>query len=702
MVPAAKLYLFRPGVRKQNPSRGSVDSIAKVFAVAIFATLTALVLLGLGPEGWADDSTQTQSSGKLTHLSLAQLGSLEVTSVSKLPEEVRRTPAAVFVLTQDDIRRSGATSIPELLRLVPGVEVARRDSNHWSVGIRGFGSQFSRSVLVMIDGRSVYTPLFAGVFWDVQNTPLDDIDRIEVIRGPGGTIWGANAVNGIINIITKQAKDTHGTLATAGGGSLDQGTAGVRYGAGNGRNLDYRIYGQGWVRGAESHSDGHEYDDGHVAQAGFRTDWSRPGRDSLTVQGDLYQGQSGEKVGVGSFIPPAQLVLEGNDFVSGGNLLTRWRREFSGRSGIQLQVYYDRTKRLAPHFGETRDTVDIDFLNHLQLWGRHNLLWGFGARVSPNTFLQKVPTLDFAPHNTDSVYSGFVQDEIQIVEDRLSVTVGTKLERNNYSGVEAQPSVRLLWTPSDKQTFWTAFTRAVRTPSRLDVDLDLKGFLLPAPPLPIYLKIAGNPNFESETLLGTEAGYRSLLSPKLYLDVDWFHNEYDKLSSLGASQITVQTVPITYILLTFPYENGVRGSTDGFEIAPNWQPTNWWQLKGSYSFLHFDLGLRPGAVDTSAVSSYINSSPHHQVVVQSQVNLPRGLEFDQTYRYVSALPGQAVSDYSTADVRLGWRPVRQLELSLVGQNLLQPFHMEFGSDPGPIVGIKRDIYAKLTWSSTSR
>jgi iron complex outermembrane recepter protein len=668
----------------------------------MFATLAVIALLGFAGEGRAGDDSQNQTSGPLTHLSLAQLGDLEVTSVSKLPEEVRRTPAAIFVLTQDDIRRSGATNIPELLRLVPGVEVARRDSEHWSVGIRGFGSQFSRSVLVMIDGRSVYTPLFAGVFWDVQNTPLEDIDRIEVIRGPGGTIWGANAVNGIINIITKSSRDTHGALATAGGGSLDQGTAGFRFGAGNGRSLDYRVYGQGFLRGAESHTDGHKYDEGHMEQIGFRTDWARAGQDSLTVQGDLYQGLSGEKVGVGSFTPPSQRILEAKDDVLGGNVLVHWRREFTGRSGIQLQGYYDRTRRFAPHFGETRNTVDIDFLGHLQLGGRHNLLWGTGARVSPNTFIQKVPTLNFTPHNTDSVYSGFVQDDIQIAEGKFAVTVGTKVERNNYSGVEVQPSVRLLWTPTGAHTFWAAVTRAVRTPSRLDVDLDLKGFLLPGPPVPLYLKIAGNPNFDSEVLLGSEMGYRTLLTPKLYLDAGWFHNEYDKLTSLGAATVSVQAAPITYVLLTFPYQNGVKGSTDGFEIGPNWQPANWWHVKGSYSFLHFDLRLRPGALDTSAVSSYINSSPHHQVVAQSQINLPRAFEFDQTYRYVSALPAQSVGDYSAVDIRLGWRATRRWELSVGGRNLLQPSHLEFGSDPGPIVRVKRDVYGKLTWTTTGR
>lgn len=626
-----------------------------------------------------------------------------MTTASKEPEEIWTTPAAISVLTQEDIRRSGLTSIPELLRLVPGVEVARSDSNHWAVGIRGFGGQFSRSVLVLIDGRSVYTPLFAGVYWDIQNLMLEDVERIEVIRGPGGTIWGANAVNGVINIITKKAKDTHGTLASLGGGNMDQGTGAYRYGGENGSKFDYRLYAMGFVRGAEYHSDHDLYDNWRDGQLGFRADWTNGDRDSFTAQGDIYKGASGEKVGIATFAPPEQTWLQGDDAVSGGNLLLSWKRDLRDGSDVQVQAYYDRTSRFAPHYGEVRDTFDIDFVHQLHVRGRQNIIWGLGGRVSPSQFTQKIPTLDFEPRfSPDTILSGFVQDEIQLIPRKLALTAGIKLEHNTYSGFEYQPSVRLIWSVRPKQALWAAVSRAVRTPSRLDNALDLKGFLVPAPPEPIYLEIAGDPKFASERLLGFEAGYRTLMTQRLYTDVSWFHNEYSNLVSYGAAQISLQTSPINYILLAFPYINGIKGSTDGFEIAPDWKPVSWWQLKGSYAYLHLDLRDMPGVLDTSTVASYLGSSPHHQIVLQSQFNLPHGFEIDETYRFVSALPAQSVKKYSTADLRIGWRVARQLEISLAGENLLEPFHYEFSSSPGPIVGIQRSVYLKITWTNEPR
>ncbi len=606
---------------------------------SIVITLIGFMLLTF-TQAWADDSTASQTSGgNLAQLSMAQLGDLEVTTASKEPEQVWRTPAAIYVLTQEDIRRSGATSIPEALRLVPGVEVARIDSDHWSIAIRGFGSQFSRSLLVLIDGRSVYTSLFAGVYWDVQDTLIEDIDRIEVIRGPGGTIWGANAVNGVINIITKNTKDTRGILASAGGGSVDQGIGDVRYGGGNG-NFDYRIYGKALTRGTEVHSDGAQYDGMRMQQGGFRMDWNQFSGGTLTLQGDLYHGDDGERTYVGSFSPPSLVALAGNDQVSGGNVLGRWRRDFAGGSDVQIQAYYDRTNRYAPQYGETRDTFDVDFLHHLKLGRRQDFLWGLGIRVSPSDFIQTVPTLSFAPsRQTDSIYSGFLQDEIQIVPRKLSLTIGSKIEHNNYTGFEFEPSVRALWTQSPRRTFWAAVTRAVRTPSRLDTEIALTDFLgYSATHVPIYLRIAGDPSFASEELLGYEAGYRSLIASRLYVDFSAFHNAYENLSSYGLASVSVPTSPITYLLLTEPYANGIKGTTDGFEVAPDWKPTNWWQLKGSYSYLHLNLEDKPGFTDTGTVALDQGSSPHHEVVVQSLFNLPKRFEFDLTYRYVSALP----------------------------------------------------------------
>jgi iron complex outermembrane receptor protein len=674
-----------------------LSSICRIATVNTFALLLSLTVTVRMTRAQAAQSNQNPP-GNLKQLSLEQLGNVEVTTASKEPEQVWRTPAAIYVITQEDIRRSGATSIPEVLRLAPGLEVARTDSDHWAVGVRGFGGQFSKSLLVLIDGRSVYSPLFAGVYWQVQDTLLEDIERIEVIRGPGGTIWGANAVNGVINIITKSTKDTHGTLVSMGGGNVDQGIGEVRMGGTNGKGLDYRVYGKGFIRGPEFHPDGSNFDHWKTGQLGFRTDWNLNTRDTLTLQGDMYEGLDGERVAISLYTPPSRQVFNGPHDVGGGNILGRWQRQFSKDSDIQLQGYFDRTTRYSPQLDEIRNTFDIDLLYHATVKGGQSVLVGIGGRWSPDEIVQKFATLDFEPHNeTDSIYSGFLQDQITVVPDKLALTLGSKFEHNNYSGFEIQPNVQLLWTPTPHQTFWAAFTRAVRTPSRLDQNLQLTLLLQPANPT-IYLRVVGSKNFSSEQLLGTEFGYRTLIAKKLYVDLAFFQNAYDDLYGYGQGAVFVENSPAPpHVVLQLPLANALKGDTTGFEIAPDWKPVEWWELKGSYSFLHLYVHDKASFTDNLNTVSDNGSSPHHQVVIQSLFSFPKKFELDATYRYVSALPAQLVSAYGTADVRLGWQPVPSWELSIVGQNLLQPHHAEFGSDVDTIVGIKRSAYAKIVW-----
>ena len=645
---------------------------------------------------------QTRPGGEkdLTQLSLSDLGNVEVTTASKEPEQVWKTPAAIYVITQEDIRRYGATSIPEILRLAPGVEVARIDSDHWAIGIRGFNGEFSKSLLVMIDGRSVYSPLFAGVYWQVQDTMIDDIDRIEVIRGPGGTIWGANAVNGIINIITKNAKDSRGMLSDALAGDVDQAAAASRFGGAHGSKLDYRVYGKGFVRGHEFHPDGLNFDEWKSGQLGFRTDWELDHRDSLNLQGDMYLGHDGERVMVSSYSPPGSAVLNGAHHTSGGNVVGSWRRELSARSDFELRGYFDRTTRFSPQLDETRNTFDIDFLYHRTIAGRNDVLAGVGARWSPDNIGQKYATLDFAPHNeTDSIYSGFVQDQIGILPNKLFLILGSKFEHNNRSGFEVQPNGRLLWRPTQHQTVWAAVTRAVRTPSRLDQDLQLSDFLGKFEGEPAYLRVVGSKDFKSERLLGTEVGYRALFGEKFYIDTSIFRNDYNDLYGYGHGEIFFESSPApTHLVLEEPLANALKGHTAGGEITPDWKPSRWVELKGSYAYLHLYVHDKPGFTDSQNTVSDNGSSPHHQVQVQAFFNLPRRFEVDATYRYVSALPAQNVKAYSTADARVGWKMSPSWELSVTGQNLLQPRHAEFGSDVDTIVGIRRDVYAKLTWT----
>ncbi len=659
--------------------------------------LCSFLLIGFLGQGHAEElqqDPQDQQNGEpLKHLSLEQLGQIEVTTATKEPEEVWKTPAAVYVLTQEDIRRSGATNIPELLRLVPGVEVAQIDSDHWAIGIRGFQSGFSKGLLVLIDGRSVYTPLFEGVYWEVQDVVLEDVDRIEVIRGPGGTIWGANAVDGVINIITKSAKDTHGQLASVGGGSVDEGMGTFRYGGGNGRGFDYRVYGTAFADGPEHHLDNDNFDSWQMGQAGFRMDWSNQSPNSWTVQGDIYKGSDGERKQIGTYVPPALLTVDDSADVSGGNILGRWRHALDNGGDMQLQVYYDRTYRNGVQLGESRNTFDADFVNHLHLARHQDFIWGLGARVSPSTLIENAPTAVFLPlRQTDSVYSGFIQDEIPIVEERLSVILGTKLEHNNFSGFQVQPGARLLWTQNAHHTFWASITRAVRDPGRLDDDLQLTGFVQSNPL--IYIRIEGDPSFKSESTVSTEAGYRTLISPKFYVDVSAFHNVYENLSSYGNIFFSNETVDgVSFLLINVPYANGLHGSGNGVEIAPDWKLFRWWELKGSYSYVQLDLS----GTDTGTAAADMGSSPHHEVKIESHFDLSKRFELDPMYRYVSALASGPIPAYQTADLRFGWRFINHFELSVVGQNLFQPIHAEYAGDPGPLVFIRRSAYAKLTW-----
>lgn len=654
---------------------------------------------------------------KLKGLTLEQLGNIEVTSVSKSPVSVTRTPAAVFVITQQDIRRSGATTLPDALRLAPGVEVARIDAVKWAIGIRGFEGRLSRYVLVLIDGRSVYSPLFHGVYWEVQDTLMEDIDRIEVVRGPGGTIWGPDAVDGVINIITKNAKETQGSLLSMGGGSVTQGSLNFRYGGAGGPNLSYRIYAKGSTNSPQFHFDNQQFDDWRRTQGGFRIDWDPSGRDKVTIQGDAYIGDAGESVRITTIAPPSVNVVNQNAELSGGNALVRWKRTLGSRSDLQIQTYFDRVSRLQANQAEYRDTWDFDLIHHFGLSKRQDFIWGVGARISPANLPTVVPTLVFTPQSrTDQLYTGFAQDEIQLLPDRLSFTVGAKLLHSSFTGFDTEPSARLLWTPSEHATFWGAVTRAVRTPSDLEDTLQSSA-LNTLSPLS-FKRSVGDGLFTSETVLSFEIGYRQLFSPRVSLDVATFFNNYDHLASIEpATPFKETSQGETYAVIPSVNRNGLLGTTKGFELAPSLKPATWWRIQGSYSFLDMDLRTAPGSTDSNSVTFTEGSSPRHEFAFQSWLDLRGHVEFSQDIRFVSKLPGQqvnlvpgqlttamplqTVSGYSTAGVRLAWEAVPHLELSINGRNLFQPHHAEYGGDPGPFVGIKRSIFAAITWRSGS-
>lgn len=513
-------------------------------------------------------------------------------------------------------------------------------------------------------------------------------------------IWGPNAVNGVINIITKSASETPGTYVSARGGNVEQGSLEARQGGKRG-NLSYRGYAKGFNRGAQYHPDGRNFDDWQGLQGGFRMDWAKSARDGFTLQGDIYDQRAGESVVATSYTSPFQQIIDRDAELSGGNILARWRRDLGEGQDVQVQAYYDRTNRYEPNFADLRDTFDVDFMHRLRAFSRNQVSWGLGARFSRGHNLEVVSGLTFQPdRRTDRLLSAFVQDDISIVSNKLELFLGSKFLETNFSPLQLQPSVRLMYTPTDRQTWWTAYTHAVRTPSDGERDFFLSGFIGVAPDgLPAFARFNANRNFRSEQMNGFELGYRRLLATRLFVDVASFYNHYSDLFSEDITgPVFIETNPAPpHHLLPAQFGNGLVGTTTGGEIAPEWQVSDFWQLRGSYSFLEMHIRKPPNSLDIGTGPSIQGSSPQHQLSLQSSFDFPRGVSLDLIYRYESALPQQSVRSHSTGDVSLGWKMSEHFRMSVVGQNLLQPHHPEFGTDPGGLVGIKRSAYAQVTW-----
>jgi iron complex outermembrane receptor protein len=654
-----------------------------------------LVGLLLAVPAWPQNSPKPADlSGK----SIEDLMNIEVTSASKKAQKLSQVAAAIFVITQEDIRRSGATNIPDLLRMVPGLDVAQMNANTWAISARGFNLQFADKLLVLIDGRAVYTPLFGGVYWDAQDVPPEDIDRIEVIRGPGGTVWGANAVNGVINIITKNSADTLGGLATAGGGSQEQGFGTVQYGGKIGDATTYRVFTKDLNDNHFPDLDGQDGGDNwHLLHGGFRVDTSLSRKDSLTTQGDLYTGDEGGTIVHSTFFPPENVEVHNISELSGGNILSRWNHAFSSRSDTTFQFYFDNYSRSGPVVGEVRNTVDFDFQHHL-LWGaRQDLIWGLGYRHSQD---RTVGTIDgaFVPADwSGSLFDSFVQDQITLRPNRVFLYLGAKLENAYFSGFDLQPSVRLVWTPSNRQTLWAAVSRSTRTPSRRDVGLNAALAALPGPSEVVLL---GNSNFKSEHVLAYELGYRAQPSERLSIDVAAFVNVYDHLESVEVLPPFFDpnsVPPLTF----FPhaFANKLHGTTQGIEVSLNWKVTGRWTLNPGYSFLNMNLDTDVGSLDTTSEENTEDSSPAHQAQLRSRLQLFRNLTWDSSAYFVSSLPAQSVPSYTRLDEQLTWRPAERWEFSLVGQNLLADHHLEFNDYLQSVnsTQVKRSAYAKITW-----
>jgi len=637
-------------------------------------------------------------SSDLSKLSIDDLMNIEVTSVSKKEQKMSRVAAAIFVITQEDIRRSGATNIPDLFRMVPGMDVAQIDANTWAISVRGFNFQFAHDLLVLIDGRAVYTPLFGGVYWDTQDVPLEDIDRIEVIRGPGGTVWGANAVNGVINIITKRAADTLGTLVTGGGCWQEQGFGTLQYGGKIKADTNYRVFAKYLNHNQFDDLNGQNAGDGwHLLHGGFRADTTLSQKDSLTTQGDLYSGREGAVVVHSSFSPPENVNLFRRANLSGGNVLGRWDHIFSSRSDTTLQVYADRYIRSGPQVREERDTFDLDFHHHVAWGSRHDLIWGAGYRYSSD---QTVGTSDqaFVPADrTLHLFNSFVQDEITLIPGRVFLTVGTKFEHNSFSGGEIQPNIRLAWTPSEQRTVWASISRASRIPSRRDLNQLAVTAALPGPAEDL---LQGDPTTHGDDVLAYEAGYRAQPSSRLSIDLAAFFNTYHELPSAEPQPPFLQLTPPPPILV-FPtaIDDNLHGSTDGIEAAVNWKATARWTLSPGYSFLQIHLHKDSDSQDMITVADIQGSNPRHQAQLRSHLELAHGFAWDASAYFVGGLPGQMVASYTRLDSQLTWRFAESMGLSLVGQNLLRDHHVEFNDFFQNVNSsqVKRSAYAKFTW-----
>ena len=634
---------------------------------------TALLLVSLGSFAFA----QGTAVPDYKRLSLSELMDLEVVSVSRRPEKFSEAASAIQVVTNDDIRRSGATSLPEALRLASNLNVAQKGSQGWAISARGFNTELGNKMLVMIDGRTVYSPLLSGVFWDVQDYVLADIDRIEVVSGPGATLWGSN---GVINILTKSAADTTGLYAETAVGTELENLTSLRYGMKLSPNVNLRLHGKFVERDGGAFPDGSDAPtDWRSRRGGFRLDAAPNPDNAFTLQGDIYDNHQDSVAGEPSYL-------------SGGNLLGRWTRSFEDESEMVLQFYYDRAdvsqyipSAFAPsgRFGDHLDTYDFDFQHRLSPGERHQIVWGFGYRRTRDV-ADNAPGLAFLPEEEEQdLYSGFVQDEIHLGAG-WSATLGTKFAHNDYTGLEFEPSVRTEWEITPRHAIWAAVSRAVRMPSRFDRDLRV-----PATS-PI---LDGGPRFESETVVAYEAGYRARIGPRVLVSTAAFFNRYDKIRSVS---------PIPGAPAPFYVENNVEGRTHGLELDSTCEVTPGWRLRAGYALLVESIRVKPGRIDRNNGLSEV-ADPRNQFSLRSSWDLPRRVELDAGVRWVDELrvnnggmPAH-VPAYWEMDVRLAWRPAEHLELSLVGQNLLHDQHREYGAPSPTREEIERSLHAKIAW-----
>lgn len=641
-----------------------------------------------------------QNQNDLGSMSIEDLMKIEVTTASKSAQSLSSVAAAIYVVTADDIERMGATNIPDALRMVPGVQVAQIDASKWSISIRGFNSRFANKLLVLIDGRSVYTPLFSGVYWDALEVDMQDIDRIEVIRGPGGALWGANAVNGIINIITKNSSETQGTQGYIQSGTASPVDGAIRYGGQMGPDAYYRVYARYFRIDGLELDNGMKADDGWQAlRAGFRADFKSGSADTFMLSAGGNTAHQGQVSAYPELEPPFGTMLFQRYPVSNWNLVGRWEHHSGPSSTQSLQLNFDHSHRIGPEVDERRDTFDADFQSDHQIGKSHRLVWGLGYRTTRGDTRSGLVAFDPADRTT-SLYSAFVSDEWAL-RSNLHLTLGSKFEHNDYTGWEIQPSARIAWTPSPNQTWWASTARAVRTPSRADVDswLPIRAFMSDAG-IPAMMALFGNKDFKSEEVVTYEIGYRNQPSSTFFADLTAFYSKYRNLRTFEPETPFMSNDPIPHLVVPYRYSNKMKAETAGIEAAAFWKPTSALNMAFSYSLLSTQFTFDADSQDPFALSGSERqgSSPRHQFSVRATYDFAPKFHFNAALYYVDKLWGPDIPAYARVDAGLTWHPTKYFSLTLGAQNLLNQRHREMGNvlyeQP---TQVERNVYLRLGW-----
>ncbi len=662
--------------------------------------LLALICLAvlLGSPAFADNFGDDQVAEELSNLGIEELLDMTVTSISRKEEKLSEAASAVFVITAEDIRRSTANTIPELLRYAPGLSVARVNSHDWAITARGFNGQFANKLLVLIDGRSIYSPVFSGVFWEAQDLPLSNIERIEVIRGPGATIYGANAFNGVINIISKSAAKTKGASLSLTVGTEDRLVASGSFGFGT-ENSSTRIFLKGINRDSGSLADGEDAnDDWQQVSGGFRHERSLSTNSDLMVEGGFFDGKLG-----GSFNIPDSEQSDLRRTVSvdreteGQYLLGRLTKRYGTRSDWQLQTYLDRERREDVVNDSNINRFDVDFQHRYNLDENNELIWGLGYSLSSDELGESELANYLDAERNVSVFSAFIQDKL-LLSDEAWLIAGSKFEHNDFTGFEYQPSLKFVWAPIPGETYWAGVSRVIRTPSRInqDVELPITSFRTDNN-LIVENTIFGSRDTESEVSVSYEVGYRKLFSSAFSMDVSLFYNDVSRLITFEPEGVPELDSERGVLEQSFVFDNQLSGETSGVELVGSFQPASWLELKASYSFLNIDLKPGSGSRDPRGDDDE-GRDPQHQAFLQSRFDLGKNWEFDSSLRYVDELEAFDVDDYLELDLRLSWSPAVNTEVSLVGKNLLESSHREFGNDfvDQPAYEVDRGVFLKIS------